>query len=586
MEGFQTTRVTLIRQSLAPAEAVAELPTTAPHRPPSAPKKSPAVLAHFGEYELLSELGRGGMGVVYKARHTKLQRVVALKLILRGHWASRTDVQRLRGEAEAAAHLDHPNIVPIWEVGEYDGQHFLSMKMIDGGSLARRIGEFGLWSAARTRQAVRERQTLIARMVARVARAVHHAHQRGILHRDLKPGNILLDRQGLPYVTDFGLAKRLPLSTTSSTGFRGVPAPSPSSSLVGTPCYMAPEQAIGRRGLTTGVDIYSLGVILYELLTGRPPFNGNTPVETLWQVVHQDPERPRSFTTDIDRDLETICLKCLEKTPERRYGSADALAADLEHWCQGMPITARRVSRVERAWRWGRRNPVLACLLATLGSLLLVEALVSTAGLVRIQSTRSHVETALEKLRQDYQTELHDRERAQTQSYGASIGLAQRYLQERRPLAAFDLLQQCPPTLHNWEWHYLARQCAASPRLATLSTADGYPTAVERRTAVIDGKLIKLPRLGKPMEPLVLEGHTANVGSIAFTPDGQRLASVAGDGTVRVWHATTGQELLVFNVGASSVGAIGFSLDGHRLLLVHPVSRKVLQEWDGTPLGR
>lgn len=588
--GFQTTRVTIIQQSLqameneaSPEAATGALTLPSQRREPSN-GKAPVPLARFSDYELMSEVGRGGMGVVYKARHTQLQRVVALKMILRGHWASRTDIQRLRSEAEAAAHLDHPNIVPIYDVNEYDGQHFLSMKFIEGGSLARRIGEFGLWSAEYNRPALQERQVQIAGMVARMARAVHHAHQRGILHRDLKPGNILLDRQGQPHVTDFGLAKRLPLTSSQSSGFRGLAAPSPSSSLVGTPCYMAPEQALGRRGLTTGVDIYSLGVILYELLTGRPPFNGNTPVETLWQVVHQDPDRPRLFSTAIDRDLETICLKCLEKMPERRYGSAEALAVDLEHWCAGVPISARRVGKVERAWRWGRRNPVLALLATTLASLLLVEAVVSTTGFFRINATRAHVETALEKLRQDYQAEVQERERAQAQSYVASIGLAQRYLQENRRAAAVELLKDCPAALRHWEWHYLWREAANPTRSATPSFGEGPvttpPGETGKRLAVVDGKLIKVQRPGKPMEPILLEGHTGNVTSFTFSPDGHRLASNAGDQTVRVWNANTGQELLIFPTTA--VGTITFSLDGNRLMLVHPVSRKVLNEWDGT----
>jgi hypothetical protein len=351
---------------------------------------------------------------------------------------------------------------------------------------------------------------------------------------------------------------------------------------------MAPEQALGKRGLTTGVDIYSLGVVLYELLTGRPPFNGNTPVETLWQVVHQEPERPRFYSSAVDPDLETICLKCLEKAPERRYGSAEALAADLEHWCQGLPITARRVSRLERIWRWGRRNPLLACLVAALTSLLFVEAVVSTAGLLRIHSTRTHVENALEKLRDDYQTELREREKAQVQAYGASIGLAHRYLAENRRQAALEMLQQCPASLHNWEWHYLMRQCTATGQFTSPVSADVQPPIQEstRRQAVLEGRLIKLPRVGRPMEPLVLEGHTGTVTSVAFTPDGQRLASVAGDGTVRLWHTGTGQELLVFAAGEDCVGAAAFSLDGQRLMLVHPVSRKVLRYWEAAPLGR
>lgn len=593
LAGFHTTRVTIIQQSLdaladeAPPEAATGALTLPSLRREPSDGKAPPPLARFGDYELISELGRGGMGVVYKARHVTLHRVVALKMILRGHWASRNDIQRLRSEAEAAAHLDHPNIVPIYDVNEYDGQHFLSMKLIEAGSLARRIGEFGLWSADPTRQGLRERQAQIAGMVARISRAVHHAHQRGILHRDLKPGNILLDRQNQPHVTDFGLAKRLPLATSSSSGFRAL-APSPSSSLVGTPCYMAPEQALGRRGLTTAVDIYSLGVILYELLTGRPPFNGNTPVETLWQVVHQDAEPPRLFNSGVDHDLETICLKCLEKTPERRYGSAEALALDLEHWCQGVPISARRVSRVERAYRWGQRNPVLALLATTLGIILLVEMVGSTVGFLRINATRAQVDAAVERLRQDYQQEVQRREAAEANGYVANIKIAQRLLDESRAAAAVKPLEDCAPALRHWEWHYLWRQCAQAAQPLTYNP--GEPTLAPaasdlgKRLAVLDGKLIKVQRPGKPMDPLVLEGHTGNVTSVTFSPDGQRLASIAADQTVRVWNANTGQELLAFNT--SVVGTITFSLDGNRLMLVHPANRRVLKQWDGTAGGK
>jgi predicted Ser/Thr protein kinase len=306
-----------------------------------------AAPATVGEYEVLGEVGRGGMGVVYRARQRGLNRLVALKMIRGG----RGDERRFRHEAEAAARLDHPNIVPIYEVGEHDGRPYFSMKFTDGTDLGR---------AARDPAGPRA----IARLMAEVARALHHAHQRGILHRDLKPSNILLDNDGRAHVADFGLAKRV----------EGDCAATLSGSVTGTPSYMAPEQAAAAPVLTTAVDVYGLGAILYELLTGRPPFRADTPLDTILQARTQDPPRPRSLNPRADRDLETICLKCLEREPARRYGSAEALADDLERWLAGEPIRARRAPAWERAAKWARRRPAPAAL-AAVAALLFVTAL-------------------------------------------------------------------------------------------------------------------------------------------------------------------------------------------------------------------
>jgi tetratricopeptide (TPR) repeat protein len=296
-------------------------------------------------YEVVGTLGRGGMGVVYRARQLALNRAVALKVIRSGSFASETEVVRFRNEAEAVAQLDHPHIVPIYEVGSHRGYHFFSMKLIAGAGLDRRI----------TAGAVEPRTA--ARLVAVMAEAIHHAHQRGILHRDLKPANILLDEHDAPHVTDFGLARRID----------GDPGLTHSSALIGTPSYMAPEQASSARGsVCTATDVYGLGTILYALLTSRAPFAGTTLVETLDMVRTVSPEPPSRLKPGVPRDLEVICLKCLEKVPAHRYPSAQALAEDLMRWHRGEPILARPVNPAVRAGMWCRRNPTLATVAALL----------------------------------------------------------------------------------------------------------------------------------------------------------------------------------------------------------------------------
>ncbi len=296
-------------------------------------------------YELLGELGRGGMGVVFKAHQIALNRAVALKMIKSGVFASEAELLRFQNEAEAVAQLDHPHIVPIFEVGQHGGRQFFSMKLIVGNGLDKLLADFAADPHA------------AARVVAVIAEAVHHAHQRGILHRDLKPANILLDERGLPHVTDFGLAKRI--KGDGDLTCSGAP--------VGTPSYMSPEQAAGDKGsLSTATDVYGLGTILYAMLAGRAPFAGTTLIDTLDKVRTCLPEPPSLLNKRVPRDLEIICLKCLEKEPHRRYPSARALAEDLDRWLMGAPILARPVGTVTRAAMWCRRNKALASLAALL----------------------------------------------------------------------------------------------------------------------------------------------------------------------------------------------------------------------------
>ncbi len=307
---------------------------------------------NFGDYELLEEIGRGGMGVVYKARQASLNRTVAIKMILGGHLASEAELERFHTEAEAAARLEHPNLVAIYEIGAHEGQPYFSMQWIDGRSLAAQVS--GSQSRLSNQQA--------AQLLATVARAVHHAHQRGILHRDLKPANILLDARGQPHVSDFGLARNITAEDHAT-----IPG-----AVLGSPGFMAPEQAAGKtRQLTTAVDIYGLGAILYFLLTGRPPFSEASHLETLRCVLGKEPARPKCVDPKVDRDLETICLKCLEKDPQRRYSSADALADDLERWLRQEPIHARPAGAAEQVLKWARRKPALASLM---GAVILIAA--------------------------------------------------------------------------------------------------------------------------------------------------------------------------------------------------------------------
>src|SRR6476469_3256605 len=331
------------RDDGGPAANVEANAAAAPHTKRAA--RAVELLGELGDYELLEEIGRGGQGVVFRARQKSLNRTVALKVISLGQWASKAHLKRFRLEAEAAARLEHPGIVPIHEVGERDGSCYFSMKFIEGGQLDEVVRR----EAMPIRRAVE--------FIAKVARIVHYAHEHGILHRDIKPGNILLDAKGEPHLTDFGLAR---LVESESTVTRTM-------EVLGTPSYMAPEQAVGNNAAISGVtDVYGLGAVLYQLVTGQPPFAGGTTYETIRLLCETEPRNPRVLNPKVDRDLSTICLKCLEKDPKRRYSSALALAEDLDRWLKHEPIVARHTGVFTRGRKWVQRNPTRALLAASL----------------------------------------------------------------------------------------------------------------------------------------------------------------------------------------------------------------------------
>ena len=353
-----------MRDAVRPAAESATItakPDLDPHATVGLDGAQPVLLGtvrYFGDYELLTEIARGGMGVVYKARQVSLNRVVALKMILAGQLASPTDIERFRLEAKAAGGLDHPNILPIYEVGEHDGHQYFSMKLVEGGSLTDLL-----------KQSPPPNVGMLVGLLEQVARGVHYAHQRGVLHRDLKPSNVLLDGRETPVITDFGLAKRTEGDSSLTL----------SGAIVGTPSYMAPEQARGEKGITTAADIYSLGAVLYELLTGQPPFRSESIAQTLRMVEEREPTPPTRINPAADRDLEAVALKCLEKEPARRYETAGALADDLTRWLRGEPVTARRAGAARRAWKWVKRNPAVAGLSAAMILALVAGSITSVA---------------------------------------------------------------------------------------------------------------------------------------------------------------------------------------------------------------
>jgi WD40 repeat protein/serine/threonine protein kinase/Tfp pilus assembly protein PilF len=512
---------------------------TAPPAPDTTPPAIPG-------YEILGELGRGGMGVVYKARQTKLDRLVALKMILAGGHAGPEELARFRTEAEAVARLQHPNIVQIHEVGESQGKPFFSLEYVEGGSLDRKVNG--------TPQPARQ----AAQLVETLARAVDAAHQKGIIHRDLKPANVLLTADGTPKITDFGLAKRLPgepgaLATgvrepgpllgepeASATGVSPPPAAhTQTGAVLGTPSYMAPEQA-GAQADQVGpaTDVYALGAILYELLTGRPPFKGATPLDTIMQVVADDPVPPRRLQPKVPRDLETICLKSLSKPPARRYATAEAQAEDLRRFLQGEPVVARPVGRTEKLWRWCRRNPALAATSGLALAALVAAVIISVTFAIYQQTAAKEATLHAEKLGTALDNARMERDRAASR-------LAENYL-ERGLVACTKDADAAAGLL--WMNRALQTVPARDPDLRAVIQTQwaGWKTYVN------------------PLQNVL--SHDGQVVAVAFSPDGKKVLTGSDDKTARLWSAITGKEITPPLRHRDRVVAVAFGPDGRTVL--------------------
>ena len=507
-----------------------------------APRAAPALNPTVPGYEILGELGRGGMGVVYKARQVGLDRIVALKMILAGAHAGAEDLDRFRVEAEAVARLQHPNIVQIYEIGERGGLPYFSLEYVEGGSLDRRLDGTPMAPAA------------AARLVDQLARAVAAAHRHRIIHRDLKPANVLIAEDGTPKLTDFGLAKKLDVDEGRTR----------SGAIMGTPSFMAPEQAGGKHGaIGPAADIYALGAILYDLVTGRPPFKAATPLDTVLQVLSEEPVPPGRLQPGLPADMETICLKCLEKDPARRYASAQDLADELRRFLEGRPILARPIGRLARAGRMCRRNPVVAGLGAAVALLILALAVGSTASALTLKSTLDRSLKAERRARERLADSLVERaelgrlSRRSGQRFDGLANLAEaikiRPSEEARDaviacLALPDLKLPAPAGGSWWR--------AIDPDRGRVASVGPGPTVWLRDWA--DGRMIR--QLPLPPGLATAEPHE-------FSPDGRYLSAFAQPGLgCLIWDVQTGRLVLHDRRGVSG-WSMTFAPDSRRMAL-------------------
>jgi WD40 repeat protein/serine/threonine protein kinase len=504
-------------------------------------------------YEVDAVLGRGGMGVVYRARHLRLGRLVALKMTLAGSYAGPHERERFRREAEAVAALRHPNLVQVYDAGDWAGRPYFTMELIEGGSLAQ--------SLSGTPQPALQAATLLATL----AEAVQVAHQGGIIHRDLKPANILLTADGTPKIADFGLARRL----------EGGAMLTQSGVLMGTPSYMAPEQARGHsRAVGPAVDVYSLGAILYEALTGRPPFRAESAAETIHQLVTQDPVPPSRLNGKVPHSLETVCLMCLRKEPAGRYASAAELAADLRRFLRHEPIMAKPIGPMGRLSHWVRRHPGLAAALSAVAVLLWMLATGSLLAMLYFRDLGiKDRDTALETRRSLYSAEMNLCGQAATSPSGI-----------RR---VHDLLvpwQDSKPDIRGWEWFYLYGLCHRDLDTLSVSAAGLWCVA-----ASPDGE--RLAAAGNDSDIYVfdarsrnlihrLTGHQARVWAVAWSPNGSQLASACWDGSIKIWDAKTARELRTIRDQNKRLYSVAWNKDA--TLLAAAGESESVWIWDAT----
>jgi WD40 repeat protein/predicted Ser/Thr protein kinase len=515
----------------------------------------------FGDYILEREVAHGGMGVVYRARQVSLDRTVAVKLLLLGRYSSAESIERFRREAQSAAALRHPNIVAIHEIDECAGQHFIAMEFVEGRNLAELMRDGPLPP---------ERAADCARAVAE---AIHYAHGQGVLHRDLKPSNVLVDALGQIRITDFGLAKKLDGSSDLTM----------SGQMVGTPNYLSPEAVAGKNAqVGPASDVYAIGALLYELLTGRPPFLAQSLQETLLRIRDNEAPRPRLLNPAIARDLETICLKCLEKEPARRYASAQALADDLGRWMKHEPIHARSSTVLERAFKWSRRQPRLAVML--LATIFAVTALVATLAVAyfRVRSAQWATEAKAEQSRQRLvhlnvnagnrlveAGELHSALVWFVAALALEQGEPARERVHRQRIGA--VLRHAPELEQLWFHDAFIYTAAFSPDGSLVASG-----GLDRTARIWDAKT------GQAITPPLLHAHA--VLEVRFTPDGRRLLTVAEDRRLRIWDAANGQALVELPT-YTKAGCYDVSRDGRRIVAPSPGGAQIFNLDTGEPMG-